>query len=119
MREPSAWLDAPCTYYDVSAYCSVHPSLRIILVDACGGYIKAMNGTLQSPSFPQAYPMNKKCIWQLVAPAGYRITVNFTYFDLEGNNVSSFSLPITGYTYIVHQLLFIFMSRLLIEVRLY
>ncbi|XP_067928524.1 bone morphogenetic protein 1-like [Watersipora subatra] len=54
--------------------------------DACGGYIEAMNGTLKSPSFPSMYPMNKKCIWQLVAPEGYRITINFTYFDLEGNN---------------------------------
>jgi len=32
--------------------------------------------------------MNKKCIWQIVAPVDYRITLNFTYFDLEGNNVS-------------------------------
>mgnify|MGYP001792578524 CR=1 FL=1 len=32
--------------------------------------------------------MNKKCIWQLTAPIGYKITLNFTYFDLEGNNVS-------------------------------
>jgi len=58
------------------------------LLDACGGYLKAMNGTLKSPSFPSTYPMNKKCIWQIVAPVDYRITLNFTYFDLEGNNVS-------------------------------
>jgi len=57
--------------------------------DACGGHIDAANGTIQSPSFPELYPSNKNCVWQIVAPTQYRITVNFTHFDLEGNNVSS------------------------------
>lgn len=59
------------------------------LTDACGGHIDAANGTIQSPSFPELYPSNKNCVWQIVAPAQYRITFNFTHFDLEGNNVSS------------------------------
>jgi tolkin protein len=54
--------------------------------DACGGQIDTANGTLQSPSFPDQYPPNKNCIWQIVAPVQYRITINFTHFDLEGNN---------------------------------
>lgn len=58
-----------------------------LCLDACGGYLDENNGTLKSPSFPATYPMNKKCIWQIVAPEDYRITLNFTYFDLEGNNV--------------------------------
>ena len=57
--------------------------------DACGGYLDAANGSIQSPSFPDPYPPNKNCIWQIVAPAQYRITFNFSDFDLEGNNVSS------------------------------
>lgn len=56
---------------------------------ACGGIIHAQNGTLLSPSFPHLYPPNKNCIWEIVAPAQHRITLNFTHFDLEGNNVSS------------------------------
>ena len=56
--------------------------------DACGGLIEASNGTLTSPSFPDLYPPNKNCIWEITAPAGFRITLNFTAFDLEGNNVS-------------------------------
>ncbi|KAL3876182.1 hypothetical protein ACJMK2_034053 [Sinanodonta woodiana] len=54
--------------------------------DACGGYIDQANGTLQSPSFPELYPPNKNCVWQIVAPKQHRITLNFTHFDLEGNN---------------------------------
>ena len=57
--------------------------------DACGGLIEANNGTITSPSFPDKYPPNKSCIWEIVAPLNFRITLNFTYFDLEGNNVSN------------------------------
>lgn len=32
------------------------------------------------------YPISKDCIWEIVAPEQYRITLNFTHFDLEGNN---------------------------------
>lgn len=55
---------------------------------ACGGVIKSLNGTLTSPSYPDSYPGNKNCIWEIVAPESFRITLNFTHFDLEGNNVS-------------------------------
>ena len=63
----------------------------LFITDACGGYIDQANGTLQSPSFPELYPPNKNCVWQIAAPEQYRITLNFTHFDLEGNNVSFFS----------------------------
>ncbi|XP_063851508.1 protein tolkin-like [Scylla paramamosain] len=56
--------------------------------DACGGRIDYPNGTINSPSFPDFYPVNKNCIWEIIAPPQYRITLNFTHFDLEGNNVS-------------------------------
>lgn len=43
------------------------------------------NGTIASPSFPDFYPLNKNCIWEIEADPQYRITINFTHFDLEGN----------------------------------
>lgn len=55
-------------------------------LDACGGIIEALNGTITSPSFPDFYPMSKECVWEIIAPEQYRITINFTHFDLEGNN---------------------------------
>ena len=55
---------------------------------ACGGLIDSVeNGTLLSPSFPDLYPPNKRCVWQIIAPPLYRIYLNFTRFDLEGNNL--------------------------------
>lgn len=55
--------------------------------NACGGVVESLNGTITSPSFPDLYPPNKNCIWEIIAPQGFRILLNFTFFDLEGNNV--------------------------------
>ncbi|KAK9878934.1 hypothetical protein WA026_003756 [Henosepilachna vigintioctopunctata] len=55
--------------------------------DACGGVFNTSQGVLTSPSFPDLYPLNKICIWEIEAQPQYRITLNFTHFDLEGNNV--------------------------------
>lgn len=53
--------------------------------DACGGIFTVPNGTITSPSFPDLYPLNKNCVWEIVANPQYKITLNFTHFDLEGN----------------------------------
>nr|XP_023021404.1 tolloid-like protein 2 [Leptinotarsa decemlineata] len=53
--------------------------------DACGGAFDVANGTITSPSFPDYYPLNKNCVWEIIAQPQYRITINFTHFDLEGN----------------------------------
>ncbi|KAJ8980749.1 hypothetical protein NQ317_013754 [Molorchus minor] len=54
--------------------------------DACGGLFDVPNGTITSPSFPNTYPVNKNCVWEIVALPQFRITLNFTHFELEGNN---------------------------------
>lgn len=54
--------------------------------DACGGTIIALNGTITSPSFPDFYPMSKECTWDIIVPKHYKIMLNVTHFDLEGNN---------------------------------
>lgn len=56
---------------------------------ACGGFITKLNGSITSPGWPREYPPNKNCIWQLVAPTQYRITLLFDVFETEGNDVSS------------------------------
>lgn len=54
--------------------------------DACGGVLKVEKGSITSPSFPDLYPSNKQCSWEIIAPPQFRITLNFTHFDLEGTN---------------------------------
>ncbi|CAH1646948.1 unnamed protein product [Spodoptera littoralis] len=53
----------------------------------CERSLYSPNGTITSPSFPDLYPPSKNCLWEIVAPPQHRITLNFTHFDLEGNNM--------------------------------
>ncbi|XP_076019983.1 bone morphogenetic protein 1-like isoform X2 [Genypterus blacodes] len=57
---------------------------------ACGGFITRLNGSLSSPGWPKEYTPNKNCVWQLVAPIQYRITLLFDVFEIEGNDVCKY-----------------------------
>ncbi|XP_022059555.2 bone morphogenetic protein 1-like isoform X1 [Acanthochromis polyacanthus] len=57
---------------------------------ACGGFITYLNGSLTTPGWPKEYPPNKNCVWQLVAPIQYRITLVFDVFETEGNDVCKY-----------------------------
>ena len=59
---------------------------------ACGGFITELNGSLSTPGWPREYPPNKNCVWQLVAPAQYCITLVFDAFETEGNHVGGGTL---------------------------
>uniref|UniRef100_A0A671W3P3 Metalloendopeptidase n=1 Tax=Sparus aurata TaxID=8175 RepID=A0A671W3P3_SPAAU len=59
---------------------------------ACGGFITKLNGSLTTPGWPKEYPPNKNCVWQLVAPIQYRITLVFDVFETEGNDVTQHRL---------------------------
>lgn len=61
----------------------------VLYAAACGGFITKLNGSITSPGWPREYPPNKNCIWQLVAPTQYRITLLFDVFETEGNDVST------------------------------
>ncbi|KAM9307087.1 LOW QUALITY PROTEIN: bone morphogenetic protein 1-like [Pholidichthys leucotaenia] len=56
----------------------------------CGGFITKLNGSITTPGWPKEYPPNKNCVWQLVAPAQYRITLVFDMFETEGNDVCKY-----------------------------
>ncbi|BFZ01256.1 hypothetical protein BsWGS_04295 [Bradybaena similaris] len=53
---------------------------------SCDGNIDDAYGNITSPSFPDVYPANSKCVWTINAPTGHRIYLNFTHFDLEGED---------------------------------
>ncbi|XP_039470178.1 bone morphogenetic protein 1-like isoform X2 [Oreochromis aureus] len=57
---------------------------------ACGGFITKLNGSITTPGWPKEYPPNKNCVWQLVAPIQYRITLVFDVFETEGNDVCKY-----------------------------
>ncbi|KAJ7379470.1 Bone morphogenetic protein 1 [Desmophyllum pertusum] len=70
--------------------CSCHPGyeLRSNNKDceaACGGTLTAPEGNITSPSYPDNYPKNKRCLWKITGPRGQRISLKFDNFQLEGN----------------------------------
>lgn len=74
----------PWTCHVLTHYLSLFVPLA-----ACGGFITKLNGSITSPGWPREYPPNKNCVWQLVAPTQYRITLVFDVFETEGNDVSA------------------------------
>lgn len=67
----------------------VSPNLPSVLPAACGGLLSKLNGTISTPGWPKEYPPNKNCVWQVVAPTQYRISMQFEAFELEGNEVGA------------------------------
>ncbi|XP_069122184.1 cubilin-like [Argopecten irradians] len=56
---------------------------------ACGGVYTALQGDLQSPYYPNAYPASKECIYSINQPYGNIITLTFNAFDVEGSTGGS------------------------------
>uniref|UniRef100_A0A3Q2TAZ9 Cubilin n=1 Tax=Fundulus heteroclitus TaxID=8078 RepID=A0A3Q2TAZ9_FUNHE len=60
----------------------------------CGGVIHADTGTVKSPNYPQNFPANVECSWQIIAHEGnhleMRFSDNFEIPDITGNCQSSF-----------------------------
>lgn len=52
----------------------------------CGGDITSLQGTIQSPKYPQWYPYNKKCTWKITLPAHFRVGIRFIAFDIESHS---------------------------------
>lgn len=42
-----------------------------------------MFGVVQSPNFPEPYPREARLRWDLRVPAGFRMRLSFSHFDLE------------------------------------
>ncbi|KAM3593822.1 uncharacterized protein V6R79_022582 [Siganus canaliculatus] len=43
----------------------------------CGGVIHADSGTIKSPNYPQNFPVNTECEWQIIAPEGNHLEMTF------------------------------------------
>ena len=55
-----------------------------ILFSECGGILPvATSGEIASPSFPNNYPPNLNCIWQIQVTPGHQIAVTYVDVDIE------------------------------------
>ncbi|KAK6494151.1 ovochymase-2 isoform X1 [Huso huso] len=52
-------------------------------IQGCGGTFHEEVGVIKSKNWPKNYQGNSLCLWTVEVPAGKRITVNFTHFEVE------------------------------------
>lgn len=57
---------------------------------ACGGELNAPSGTISSPNYPNLYPHSRVCRWEIVVPAGRRVTLTINDLRLEDTAACSF-----------------------------
>lgn len=53
------------------------------LYTVCGSTFTAETGTITSPSYPNAYEIDRACNYLIEAPIGKGIFLDFTDFDIE------------------------------------
>lgn len=54
-----------------------------MIFQVCGGKFEDDNGVITSPWFPKPYEDSKYCAYDIEAPMGKAIVLNFTDFDIE------------------------------------
>ena len=52
--------------------------------NSCGGNMAGSTGTFQSPGYPTNYDNSEDCDWHILVQSGYRVSISFSDFDLEG-----------------------------------
>lgn len=48
------------------------------LLAACGGIFHMERGAFNSPGFPEPYPLNVECVWNIPSSPGNRLQLSFT-----------------------------------------
>ncbi|XP_073934242.1 scavenger receptor cysteine-rich domain-containing protein DMBT1 isoform X3 [Castor canadensis] len=51
---------------------------------SCGGFLSQQSGQFSSPFYPENYPNNARCVWDIKVPNNYRVVVIFRDVQLEG-----------------------------------
>ena len=68
---------------------SDHPNLGFkakISIATCGGTMHVTSKAIShatSPSFPDSYPENTECLWNIIGPEGHYLKFDFDTFNLE------------------------------------
>ncbi|XP_061441668.1 cubilin [Rhineura floridana] len=50
---------------------------------ACGGTFHMERGAFNSPNFPEPYPPNIECVWNILSSPGNQLQLSFTEFQME------------------------------------
>ncbi|KAL9950254.1 hypothetical protein ACROYT_G042729 [Oculina patagonica] len=63
-----------------------HPTIYYCYYRGCNETLTAVNGTFQSPNYPDEYPNGQYCSWRIVANTTPHIHLMFTNFVLQNEN---------------------------------
>ncbi|XP_058123035.1 cubilin homolog [Anopheles ziemanni] len=56
------------------------------LENACGGRLTALAGEFASPNYPDTYPLNVECIWELSASPGNKMSLFIKEMDIQSSD---------------------------------
>lgn len=56
---------------------SLWHSLCFSFLPACGGTFHMAEGIFNSPGYPEVYPSNVECVWNIVSSPGNRLQLSF------------------------------------------
>ncbi|TDH16323.1 hypothetical protein EPR50_G00018550 [Perca flavescens] len=65
---------------------AVYPE-DIAEIQGCGMSSKEETGVIKSQNWPMNYKANSECMWNIALPLGKNITLYFTHFDLEAEDI--------------------------------
>ena len=51
--------------------------------DPCDEWLDLVNNKLTSPNFPKIYDPTTECSWNLIAPQGHYVTLDFEIIDVS------------------------------------
>lgn len=69
--------------------------MSLIIITVCGGVFNNETGILTSPNYPNEYHADRVCNYEVRAPLGKSITLDWLDFDVEG-----VSYPDCAYDYV-------------------
>lgn len=49
----------------------------------CGGVVEGTSGVIQSPGYPNGYAHWIRCYWNIIAPFGRKVKLEFDDLDME------------------------------------
>ena len=70
----------------------------------CGGNFTTKNGVFTSPAYPENYPINADCIYNIKLPIGNYILLNFSCLDIKCHDHLEIRDGPTDVSYIKHEL---------------
>ena len=54
-----------------------------VVLSQCGGRLTGESGEFTSPNFPEKYPDNTECNWEITVPEGKKVNLTFLSFNVS------------------------------------